>query len=1574
MSMKPKTARRLALVGILAFLVIVAAVSFFGVRKWQNKRRMDKMREDGVAYFEKGDYPSAVDHIGMYLRKPENANDREAWLMYAKSREKVEDPDGGHIPQAISAYEKCRNLDVSDKPTQIHLCKLYVEVGAFPEARDLARKLRPASLRECKPEHLEVMRYEALSILGLRQSDSKLLDLFQRIVELGPQDLESQFLYVYALRENKRTPDAITHAEQVRLAYPNDPRFGLLVAMSKWNQESNEGGPELLEAAAAAAGLDLKTGATIAKMDLSDERYYNRLINFFDGFRQGHLTLGVLREASTQGNGLSKEWQSIFARRLWQAGRSQELLDRFPKPDLSPSGTHSDVLAYRALACEDLGQPTVMTETAQAMTLRPRDFRARGWAFALKAFDDSSPAATLESISMLRSAVKEAPAESTIHYFLGERLERIGRVEEARKAWSDAGRLPLAVVWPMPWVRISASYLAEGRPEAAFSAAQDALRVAPNNQASIAAWLAAQVSMIETGLPVPTPMEKLLEQLDTTARRAAEMQAQTGSKEALHVLRSILSGRVLLRCRTGKVEEAKSLLDDGITRLPNLSIEQLSHLAMISHFEKLGLSEKCLAISEERHGISPITSLTRALLMSYQGKSADGLSQLKEAQKKAPQSQDTDWQQAVARYLDAINDPSAARAWGALADGHADRMDIQLAALRSNSVASDAVLVQRLTERIAKLGGSETGPTPIVVRLAKARSLLMGQRNPRTRDEAVSILRDLSVQAPDVVECRKMLVDALLLDDPANGIKPNIAAAIDQLRTIARTLPDKSAITLQIAELLQRQRDYKGAKAALEPLANDTTAAMAYRAQAIDMLVNQTDYEAAVAPLESLVRDAGSDASVTLLLRAAVVYTALGRDGDAMPLYRRLQGMRVENPDHVLQIADALANKSDMVAARSVLAKLDDLQLPPGKREIVTSRFARRHDSPELALQFLQQATRIAPTNPDTWAELISFHVERKDFAAAAQAADSGLAAIPGEPRLNVMKEQVRLALGASSGAEESLDELVRALEKDPKLQGRSEAVRAVSEAQKSGKLSDPAAIVEIAGRFPGESPIQRLAVSLLMGLDPPRYEQAATIAKRSLSAFPSDVEVVQQAVSLFRSRGEWEQCLAAARTWQQLTRTREADQAAAEAFLSLGQPRPAMDQIRRHIELAKQKPDSPEGLDALNLQARALVAAGQSKEAFSLLSPLVQSASILRRQVFMPIAASTLPDEAEVVAWLDFTAPMVRESAVEERLAYASAWAVAGTRFKKSQKVFASRAIDVLLPITLDSSLATAPAFESLGFAYQVSADYPKAIEAYKRATELDPKSVRGYDGLASVTLLSGGDPNSALTYAKRAAEITEHRVRLVLATLAKCYEASGQAATAKNDAKAAADAYGEASKIYRKMLDQDPNDLAASLALVPVAEAMNDYDTAISTYERILARVDLPASINKPAIQNNLAYSMLLTGRGAPNYDRARSLVNEAISAAEVGTYYDTLGAIEAARRDNANAIRAYRKALVLEPKLTNSKIELAAILASGNTENKAEAKRLIAEVDSELRTVPPLPQKALQTLENARKAVGQ
>jgi len=1540
MSLKPKTFRRLALAAVLFVLAIGSIVAFVFVRQWQRERTARVARAEGMALYEKHDYFRAADRLRASLRH--DFSDAEAWRVFGDCWEKSELPELKNYQYAKDAYTHVYELDPADRASALRLLTLYNRVGLYQEAILHAARLRPASIGDAGPADFEVLREEASARVALKLYDDRLRDLADRMLALRPDDFGANAVKAGYLRENHRGGEAMALVKGAAERFPDNRGLALLAALVAFQEAGSPDTAPLFDAACRAASLDPSSGASSAPLDSHDKEFIYRLVGLFDSLSRFEHSESLLR-AATAAADADREVLRLAIRRTWQVGKTRDVADRLSDLDLSAGGDHSDLLAFKAMAQRDLNLSADARPLVDALRARSEfDYRARSWLLAFEAVPGMTGEPELspvETVQQFREALKESGGEPVIAMLLGQALFSLGRAEEAFEAWKTA--TDAAPGWGAPFVDISRACMDEGRANEALAAAEQAMRAYPTSLAANVAYLNAQAAVIESGTGAPGDPVDMARRLDAAARQT---EGVTDPVARRSLLAGIIPARAVLAVRSGRADEARAIIREAIAAPGEPDRMLMRRLALLSAREKLGLEAECFARADDGVPATPAAAFTRALALHESGRTAEGADLLRTAEAGANGAERVGWSRALAQYLDAVGDPAATDAWKALCDANPSDLSLQLAALRAPSSARDMAFVERITERANRLSNSDEEHPLFVARLAKARALLLGPPSVRARDEAVSILRSLTLEAGDGYQVRSLLVAGLLMDDPANSIKPDTQAALEELRTMQRTAPDKSLVALQMASILQRQREFDRARDELRRIANEPGAAPDIRQRAIDMLIGQADFEGAVTPFAALLEALGDRAEPARWLRLAAVHRALKQDAQALEVYRRLALAPPDDSDLVAQIADGLASVGRRDEAERVLSHVDTLRLDPGQRELVFAVFWSRRNEPALAEEHFEKAIVAAPDRAEPWVRYAQFRASRSEHDRADELIGRGLAALPGNPELRLMKQQ--LMVRRSDNDEFNMADFAAALEADPATKSRAEIVRAVEEMRQDGRLAQVKGIDELRAKYPADMSVQTLAIRLYLRLRPARPDLAGTAAKEALTAFPTAPEPAMLAAEVFRGRADWPEMLKAAQRWQQLSRSPEADLSVAEAHLNLNQTNQASEVLRPLVQDAIKDHSSLVAVATLNLYARTLATAGRSSEALELLRPMFKDSADVRIRAAIPVAVLYVRSDSEAAAWLEAVEESVPADDASGRLALSAAWGAIATRAKPPREDYFDRAVAAVMPLTTTSGPSSAPAHEAIAAVRRQRGDARGAAESYQRSLAADPRRVSALIGLADLLMSTGGDPAEAVAVAERAVAASgssdpapRRLLGRALANYAARLDASGRAPEARS-------LYQRAAEVFRALAAADPSDVTATLGLAHVSDAVGDMSTAVVSYERVLSTGDLPPQ-TRAGIQNNLAYALLKSAKDAASLDRARTLATQAVAAAEVGAFYDTLGCVEAARGDHDAAAKAFARAIEIDSTMNGSRIELAAILsARTGGDDRARAKALLDE----------------------------
>lgn len=1554
MSLKPKTSRRLLLLSVVVLVGILAAGGLFLVRRARHSQSASASRDQGLRLVQEKRYFEALTPLKKYLEQ--SPDDAEALRAYALSRENVEERDGGHIIQAASIYQKLHLLNRADRETALHLLNLLSTAGMNTETITLAEELRPADLSQCTKEHLTILRAEGAARTRAKARDDKAGDVLARIIALDADDFGARVVYAEWLRDHGFRDRALSVARDFAETHANDPRARLLTAMARTGDAGFDSRAEVFAALCQMNALDPDTAGPAGKVTYTDPLDALRSATLFDGLTAHTHALAVLSEAARQLN--DPVIQRLLVRRTWMAGRPQDAVRLTENPDISPTGTNTELLIFRALALADTGDREGAAKLVDAFTTRQGDYRIGAWKPAFRVLLAEPALTPDEAITSLTEACKKAPQEPVLASFLGDAYQRAGRVTDAREQWKRASQMPMSMGWTRPWLGQAYSYLAENRPQSALPAAQAAARIAPRSMSTYLCLFRVNAALLLAGYEpamslAPAPL------LDTTDRLDAEL-ALASAADVAEFRQSVFPGRVLLTAHTKGGDAARAMLEDGLKTFPNLPTPLVQELLDINARHNLG-AEPALLARLGGAGPQATYAAARARLKGNDLPGAvalltDGLTNASTADKLA-------WRTAIANLYDAAEKRDEAKAaWKDAVTNSPNDLQAHLAALASPSVYSDKALADQLISRAIQLGGYEPSRLPAPIQLAKARSLLSEPVTEANRNAALETLRSLISSEPDWVEARLLMVQGLTMNKPEANIRPVANEAAEQIRALTPLVPNPAALNLMLARLHGDRGDITSAKAQLDLVASSSAAPIDARLNAVDMLISYRELPAAAAALERLDASGAGDKAVDVKVRLASVYRSLSRDRESLALLRELAGKPLGTEQYVLAVATDLATLNQKDAAHQVLQQLDALVLPSGRKEAALAQYTARFGSEDETVALLRRAAELDSGNPDAWARLVSYLNEKGRSTQAREALTEAKAKLPGHPRIAVLEKQFALASSVQAGGPVDLEAVARVLDDQPEMKVRAEGVRAIAAAKAAGHLTDTAEVDRISRKYAQEPMLQTLLAQTIVQANPPQTQKALEIMRAALREHPRSVEVAAHSASLFRATENWADMLAAARAWQELTRDRDAELAVAEALLALDRGDTAIDVLTPHITAAQANPEDTFSLRTLDTATRALIRAGKPGDALALLTPLLDASPRLRAQVFLPAAGQHTPDEQTGNAWIDAVAPKLNASNADEQLALAGAHATLARRFPDTASRHLAAAAALITPFATKPD-ATAGVHEALATVRMMQGEHDAAIASFRKALTLNPQAVGSLRSLA--LLVAARSPSEAAQFAERALAVTgpadpqsQEAVARACMALAPTQPTSDAAKTWQR----AADAYGAIAAVQ-------PNNIGALLGAVSALDNAGRVSDTLPYYDRLVAMPQLPAGLSRAGLQNNYADALVRSGRSGDELLRARAMARQATQSEPNAAYFDTLGMVEAALRKRDDAIAAFRKALQLDPAMESSAVGLAEQLSQGTDSERAEALTLLDALDANANLSTPLRERVRKTRSDLR-----
>lgn len=1374
MPLRAKTLRRLATVAALCTVVLATAFFFYQRNARLRRDKLAQDGHDGIAAFHAGDFITAQSKLGRVIRQVP-AYDRDINFAYAVSRSKVESPDGSHIIDAVVKLKEILTRDPSDGQAAHALLALYRKTDGTDDMLALADRLLGVNENDT-----DALQAKAIGLVRHYHYDEA-LKINLRYNALVPNDLNSQVLTLTLFSRAKKLPtDIVAHAQNLKAAHPDDPRFELLLAVAF--QAAGDGDAALAHLRAAAAH------------PIPDVVFIRHLTACFDQLKQFATSRKLLETAVETTDDLPL--RRLLAQRLWQQGENADILARFGKLDFADPASDAHLLAYRALALYQSGQPEMARGVVAALRGRSKDRAARAWAAGIDARFELSTAPRTKIIAGLTAARELDSDNAVFAAWLGDAYYELGEYAAAVRCWSTASdQLP---GWVAPLVGKSAALLALGRTADAVLTAESAYRLLPDLSS------AANLALVRYRQLEENPDDaRAAELLDLVNR--VDHQSR-GEPRTLPI-------RVALLARSGRRDEAAAAVRLALAQPARYDPATLLRLAAVSREEGLGLETAVLAAPVAR---TPEWTLTQAARLADDGDVAGGFALFEAAKRDAP-SDDVTWDSALARYASAVNDESSLARWRALSDKNPDNLEVQQALLAAVPPTRDGALVDVAIDRLKAV----TGDTGQQWQLARARWLLAGVRAgtaAREADarEAVMLLTNVVREAPGQTQPRLLLASAL--DQTGQGV-----SAMQHLRSVLAIDPRNAAAAIELVRVLNDAGKQEEAKDVLRKLSTDALVSGRQRLLLAAALIDAGDRGRAVELLDhARQRHALEPAGLQLL---AETLAGLGRTDAAAAAYAELTDARNLRPGALASAAEFFASAGDPAQARLMLDRLASMKLPTGQFDIAAGRFEERFGEHAKAAAHFQAA---AYSNTAAGhVALIEFFLRASDFPAARAAAARAVEALPKDVALKNLRLETE-ALAHAKANPSDLAPLIDALAADPARAAEVETLRAVRDAKASG-ATDTERVVRlraVADRFPRFLPLQEQVVLGYLAARQP--DEAADLARRVMNALPNDPAAARLAFTAARAARRWPSALAAAAAWRerQPGDAFAPDCALAEAQLETGDPAAARKRIQLYLDalpVATHAGDvTPHDIARRELFARILAATNEVNRAADVLSPALNAPA--GRSAFLRIARDTLRDPEVVAAWLERVSAGMPPAPSEERTAAALAWSDAGARL--DAPALLGRSADLL---SAESSANPAVLFR-LAQVNERLDRLPEAEAALRAVLKADPNHAEAANDLAYVLLMRGGHADEAGELATRAVTANPTEARF-FDTLARVRLAAGD----KPGAKAA----------FEKALKLEPNQIDALVGYAGLLGETNDRATA----GKLLDRADAVLTLDPDA-----------------------------------------------------------------------------------------------------------------------------
>jgi cellulose synthase operon protein C len=1381
MNLRPKTKRRLIVLLTAATLIGGGGAAIVTVRLHNLDQRQQAIRDQAMVAFSQGNYLAAMNGLKKYLSDTSsssaNSTDADAIYAFAVSRSKIPRADLGHLIEAKANFNRYLELRPGDSDAQHQLLDIYTQLGYESEAQALAD-----SLLASNPNDIAALSAKVRATIAQSKFDQA-LELSRKLNDLSPLDFSQQAVTLELMSRTKQPPQAIVaRADALLKVHPDDPRFELLRAVAANFTGDSEGTRKWLLSA--------------CERPQPDAHFTQQLADVLD--RAGlYEQAGALLEKSAAQHTDNPAQIDALVRREWEAEQYDLALAHLPKLEPNDPTADSALLGDKAL----LLYSRLETAAANATTLpsdarteadaivavlskRADDNTASSWATLLQTRFANPAMDPKVAIKQYQTLTASGVVDALAHYFMGFSYRDLGETELALQSWRQAGLISGS--WAAPHLLMAQTLLSSGRVDEAVLEAQAAADRAPQSVEVRVTQAVATYAQLD---PKASP--------DQTTRLLQFVQAvQTQVPNEPQTLPMY----VALLSNSGRRDDAIAVIQKALAAQPELDAQTLVKLAQVSHENKLDQESAIVDLLGKSNQIIPQSALDRAILLANMGKPVDGL-QFIVSQRDTIGNNSPDWQLAVVRFRDAIGDPGTVDAWALLADTNPNNLQVQQAVLRGGSTWSNRALIDRTIDRLKSLTGDEG----IEWRLDRARWLLSSDTDQTNNANAAA------ASMAEVVRLAPSLPQPLVIWAHALERLGNPSGAIDRLRTASTLAPANVDIAIYLSRLLAAQGKSDDARDVLVRIVQSATISGNDRMRLARVFAQQGQITEAI---DLLKHDNTGEPDPQRDLLLAQLYQAQGQDTASAALYDGLLKLPDINPTLVIDIARFYMEYNDPDKAHAALAKLNDLKLAPGMKELSMAAFSENYESSEKAIEQYRAATLAAPADNRTWKALAGYYLRHGNIPQATAVVDAGLKAIANDGSLLAMKQRLQTIATLPETAD--LQQILLVLSTNPTDEPATATLDAVfqSESNHENREQAIARLADVAGKYPRSMVVQ--IIFARRNLEAGHVKESQDIAQRAMAAMPNDPEPAQLLTGICAACGQWDRELAAANEWRNcsLDHPTAADLEIARGKLHLNDATGAITQLTPYLPVAKADPDNHAAV--IELYAQALAQLDRGPDVQTLLQPLVKE-SAQWRALWLEIGVGTAKDSAAATAWIDQIKPLMPPDSKADQLALATAWYNIGERFRDNTAF--AKARDLLVALCKEPD-ATAAEWSMLGSTQQELNNPTGAENSYRKALAVQPNLPMAENNLAYALLTSGGDMGEAQSMAEKAVAQSPDN-SAYNDTLARIYIKTG-----KTD---------QAITGFQAAVHNDPNNLEALVGLADAQERAGQHDKASATLDQL-------------------------------------------------------------------------------------------------------------------------------------------
>lgn len=960
--------RRLILLFVLAFAILVTGIAGYFFTQWNRERQIEVASTRGLEAYRSGDYVAALPLLSKAVAA--RRQDLELALALGHSRLRNTDPNGRHLTASEKYFLHALSLDPKNEEALRELVRIYVATGDTTDALAYSDRL--------PGDDIDVITSRA-TVLRLNGRFDEALDEIGSIRKFAPND-STWPLYEFTLRGERGDSgeEMLAAIEAYEADHPNNQGLAL-VRVSVLRSSGR-----VLEAARLAREL-------INLPDI-DEGIVVQLLDQLDALEMTSESRRML-ERAVEIASVDPDVAGALVQRLWRRSQFREAIElalqantNFPdEVEFLRQAADAAVLLGDREGAEAIYERLLEASTADDTA------RAQIDEMVLEVYraGDTGPGELQDRLERIREARRFAPSNRSLALLEAETLERTGLRDAAIELYRDSFERTLSRQAGLELVDL---LLRVRRYEEALQQSERLFGRYPNLESYLSrarAWIAIRQSGGD-----PFLLEGTGDDRPTIADRIRGAYVQTGrtAPEASTVLLPLLAAAAVL-------DEERSILEFAIDEAlahESISPSNLIQIANIRQGPDEKRIEELLTRAEELGAGAIEIGFARAEQARLTGDSEqvvailDGLSRLPELDEPGNEA----YLRRILTYLtDAEEGPGVLERMASILDRLPEDHEAATIVISFPGIwSSDPELANRALDQIERLVGRNSD-TYVIAEARRAASAEMIDEAERSR--LVVALNDLVRRSPGSVGALLVLSDLL-----RTGADPDWSASATFLRRVLELRPDQVGLYPTAIQLHQRIGDRDRAIEYLQryqALAGDSAAAR----RRVALFVAQGLGDQAIEELELIADDSGSALDRISL---AMFLARENRIEEALDQYEIALGIEPANrfafdgrlillaTTGRLDEALAIAQRSDLLDERQKLTLRIELLLAAGEIDaasrvagdlleahaehvgtwLVVSRVRSENGDDSGSRNALRQALEIDPENAIALGQLVN--------------------------------------------------------------------------------------------------------------------------------------------------------------------------------------------------------------------------------------------------------------------------------------------------------------------------------------------------------------------------------------------------------------------------------------------------------------------------------------------------------------------------------------------------------------------------------------------------------------------------